>query len=35
VLGAPSAVGAGQRLKACEAKLEDYTQRVFQAVAGQ
>src|SRR5215217_5154280 len=35
VLGAPSAAGADQRLKACEAKLEDYTQRVFQAVAGQ
>jgi hypothetical protein len=27
--------GADQHLKACEAKLEDYTQRVFQAVAGQ
>jgi hypothetical protein len=35
VLGAPSAGGADQRLKACEAKLEHYTQRVFQAVAGQ
>jgi hypothetical protein len=35
VLGAPSAAGADQRLKECEAKLEDYTQRVFQAVAGQ
>jgi hypothetical protein len=35
VLGAPSAAGADQHLKACEAKLEDYTQRVFQAVAGQ
>jgi len=34
VLGAPSAAGADQRLKECEAKLEDYTQRVFQAVAG-
>jgi len=34
VLGAPSAVGADQRLKECEAKLEDYTQRVYQAVAG-
>jgi hypothetical protein len=33
-LGAPSAAGADQRLKECEAKLEDYTQRVFQAVAG-
>jgi hypothetical protein len=35
VLGAPSAAGADQRLKQCQAKLEDYTQRVFQAVAGQ
>jgi sugar phosphate isomerase/epimerase len=35
VLGAPSAAAADQRLKACEAKLEDYTQRVFHAVAGQ
>jgi hypothetical protein len=35
VLGAPSAAGADRRLKACEAKLEDYTDRVFQAVAGQ
>ena len=35
MLGAPSAAGADQRLKECEAKLEDYTQRVFQAVAGQ
>jgi hypothetical protein len=35
VLGAPSAADADQRLKACEAKLEDYTNRVFQAVAGQ
>jgi hypothetical protein len=35
VLGAPSAGGADQRLKDCEAKLEDFTQRVFQAVAGQ
>jgi hypothetical protein len=35
VLGAPSAVGADQRLKECEVKLEDYTQRVFQVVAGQ
>jgi hypothetical protein len=35
VLGAPSAADADQRLKACEAKLEDYTQRVFHAVAGQ
>ena len=35
VLGAPSAAGADQRLKECEAKLEAYTQRVFQAVAGQ
>jgi len=35
VLGAPSAAGADRRLKECEAKLEDYTQRVFQAVAGQ
>jgi vacuolar-type H+-ATPase subunit I/STV1 len=35
VLGAPSAAAADQRLKECEAKLEDYTQRVFQAVAGQ
>jgi hypothetical protein len=35
VLGAPSAAAADQRLKDCEAKLEDYTQRVFHAVAGQ
>lgn len=35
VFGALSAAGADQRLKECEAKLEDYTQRVFQAVAGQ
>jgi hypothetical protein len=35
VLGASSAAGAERRLKECEAKLEDYTQRVFQAVAGQ
>jgi hypothetical protein len=35
VLGAPSAAGADQRLKECEAKLEHYTQRVFRAVAGQ
>jgi len=35
VLGAPSAAGADQRLKDCEAKLEDYTQRVFHAVGGQ
>ena len=35
VLGAPSAAGADQRLKECEAKLEDYTQRVFRAVGGQ
>jgi hypothetical protein len=35
VLGAPSAASADPRLKACEAKLEDYTQRVFPAVGGQ
>jgi vacuolar-type H+-ATPase subunit I/STV1 len=35
VLGAPSAAGADRRLKECEAKLEDYTQRVFRAVGGQ
>ena len=35
VLGAPSAGAADQQLKDCEAKLEDYTQRVFHAVAGQ
>jgi hypothetical protein len=35
VLGAPSAAAADRRLKDCEAKLEDYTQRVFQAVGGQ
>ena len=35
LLGAPSAAGADQRLKDCEAKLEDYTQRVFRAVGGQ
>jgi hypothetical protein len=34
VLGAPSAAAADRRLKECEAKLEDYTQRVFQAVGG-
>ena len=34
VLGAPSAADADQRLKACEAKLEDDTQRVFHAVGG-
>ena len=35
VLSAPSAAAADRQLKACEAKLEDYTQRVFEAVAGQ
>jgi hypothetical protein len=35
VLGAPSAASADQRLKDCEAKFEDYTQRVFHAVGGQ
>lgn len=35
VLGAPSAANADQHLKDCEAKLEDYTQRVFRAVGGQ
>jgi len=35
VVGAPSAAAADRRLKDCEAKLEDYTQRVFQAVGGQ
>ena len=35
VLGAPSAASADPRLKACDAKLEDYTQRVFRAVGGQ
>jgi vacuolar-type H+-ATPase subunit I/STV1 len=35
VLGAPSAAPAERRLKECEAKLEDYTQRVFRAVGGQ
>jgi vacuolar-type H+-ATPase subunit I/STV1 len=35
VLGAPSAAEADQGLKDCEAKLEDYTQRVFHAVGGQ
>jgi hypothetical protein len=35
VLGAPSAAGADRSLKDCEAKLEDYTQRVFHAVGGQ
>ena len=34
VLGAPSAAPAERRLKECEAKLEDYTQRVFRAVGG-
>jgi ChrB-like protein len=34
VLGAPSAANADRRLKECQAKLEDYTQRVFQAVGG-
>jgi len=31
----PGRQPADQRLKECEAKLEDYTQQVFQAVAGQ
>jgi ChrB-like protein len=35
VLGAPSAAAAELSLKDCEAKLEDYTQSVFQAVGGQ
>jgi hypothetical protein len=35
LLGAPSAARADRRLKECEAKLEDYTQRVFHAVGGQ
>jgi hypothetical protein len=35
VLRAPSAAGGDLRLKDCEAKLEDYTQRVFHAVGGQ
>jgi vacuolar-type H+-ATPase subunit I/STV1 len=35
VLGAPSAAAAERSLKDCEAKLEDYTQRVFHAVGGQ
>ena len=35
VLGAPSAANADRRPKECQAKLEDYTQRVFQAVGGQ
>ena len=35
VLGASSAAEADRRLKDCEAKLEDYTLRVFQAVGGQ
>jgi vacuolar-type H+-ATPase subunit I/STV1 len=35
VLGASSAADADRRLKECEAKLEDYTLRVFQAVGGQ
>jgi hypothetical protein len=35
VLGAPSAAAAEGSLKDCEAKLEDYTQRVFHAVGGQ
>jgi hypothetical protein len=34
VLGASSAGDADQRLKACQAMLEDYTQRVFRAVGG-
>jgi len=34
-LGAPSAPAAERRLKDCQAKLEDYTQRVFRAVGGQ
>jgi hypothetical protein len=34
-LGAPSAASADRHLKECEAKLEDYTQRVFHAVGGQ
>ena len=35
VLGAPSATDADGRLKDSETKLEDYTQRVFYAVARQ
>ena len=35
VFGAPSAAEAGDRLKACVAKLEDYTERVFRVVHGQ
>jgi hypothetical protein len=35
VLGAPSAASADPRLNACEAKLEDYTRRVFRATRGQ
>jgi vacuolar-type H+-ATPase subunit I/STV1 len=35
VLGAPSAAAAEGSLMDCEAKLEDYTQRVFHAVGGQ
>lgn len=32
VLGASSAAGAERQLKECEARLEDYTQRVFRAL---
>jgi hypothetical protein len=32
VLGAPSAARAERQLKECEARLEDYTQRVFHAL---
>jgi hypothetical protein len=32
VLGAPSAAEAAQRLKDCAARLEDYTERVFQSL---
>jgi len=32
IFGAPSAPGADRRLKDCEAKLDDYTERVFNAL---
>jgi hypothetical protein len=34
VLGAPSATQAGQRLKGCEQRLEEYTEMVFRAAHG-
>lgn len=35
VFGAPASAEAGDRLKECAARLEDYTERVFRVVHGQ